>query len=99
MTLDDALSIRRGDILVSKLTPVPYKPVRVTHVWTNDDKTIVRVRLAGLNNNDTWVDPTGLDFKPDDAIWCTQCHEWENKAAAATRHPRDTVRQTRRARR
>jgi hypothetical protein len=72
MTLQEALSIRPGDKLVTKYTGIPLRPVRVTDVWVNARHSIVLVRLDPA----AWLDATGYDLPPKGMGWDDFHCEW-----------------------
>jgi hypothetical protein len=74
MTIAQALNVRDGATVISKYTSPPLKPLRVTRVWANDAKTIVRFRIAKLG--DAWVDSEGFEVAPKGKKWAPFKQEW-----------------------
>jgi len=103
MTLDDALDLREGDYVVAhhaktpeiaKALPVEFQPIRVTAIWVNKARTIVRVRLAAVDPN-AWLDVTNYELPPKGKIWDRAYRDWCTKAEFRERHSPDLARRSR----
>lgn len=68
MTLGDALELVAGDRVCHRLTAPPLRPLRVTEVWRNDQRTIVLIRMHALAGQE-WIDATGYDLPPAGMVW------------------------------
>lgn len=86
MTLEEALGLAKGDVVVTKYTLPSYEPVPVTAVWINDRRDIVLLRLHKIIK-DAWLDALGYELPPAGKIWCHLHHRWEWSADHRRDHP------------
>ena len=94
MTLEDALQLRVGDVVIHRATMPEDRPVRVRGVWVNAKRTIVMVRLPSIDRT-AWLDATGYGLPAREKVgcrWCEQHGEWEDGEVHAARHPKGLMR-------
>src|SRR5215813_12848549 len=94
MTLDEALACRVGDHVLHKATLIRDQPIRITAMWVNDKKTIVRVRLAAIDPSQ-WLDLTGYTLPPAGKMWDRAFQDWVTRAEYKKRHAPDPQRWSR----
>lgn len=88
MTLEAALAMHKGATVTSKFTSPPLRPLRVTEVWVNARRTIVRFRVFALRGTrfdeaGPWLDSSGVELAPKDHEWSTLANRWEPRAVPA----------------
>src|SRR5262245_2209211 len=88
MTLQEALTLRKGDIVTNKHTMPSLVPIPVSDVWINSKRSIVLVRLHKIAK-ERWLDATGYDLPEHGKIWCDiKSHQrWEWAAEHRRDHP------------
>jgi|SRR5262245_326744 len=86
MTLREALTLRKGDVVVHRATLPEWMPMRVAEVWVNEKQTIVLVRLPAIGGA-AWLDATGYDFAPEGQKWCRTCLRWHTARERRELHP------------
>lgn len=86
MTINEALALREGDHVTHPThtlfipdtgggpTRIPL-PLRVTKVWQNERRTIVRIRINSVGQ-DQWLDATSYDLPPAGKEWDRVGREW-----------------------
>src|SRR5215467_2528068 len=87
--LESARQLRRGDVVLHRHSARAWWPIRVSAVWMNADRSIVRVRLPSIGGS-MWLDACDYEL-PSEAKpgqrWCRSCHVWETAAERRNRHP------------
>jgi len=76
MTLEQALTLRKGDLVTNKFTEISMQPIPVTEVWINDKRTIVLIRLHKVAK-DQWLRAIGYDLPEKGKTWCEIHSRWE----------------------
>jgi hypothetical protein len=78
MTLEQALALQEGSIIVSKHDDPPFRPRRVTHVDVNGERTIVHVIIASFGRE--WIRADGFELAPEGKQWNQETAAWESVA-------------------
>lgn len=91
MTLDQALALRVGDYVLhsqdvrfNENGDSARRPIRVTAIWVNEKRTIVRVRL-GTVAAILWLDAEAYDLPPVGQVFDRTSNEWITPAELKTR--------------
>jgi len=86
MTLAEALTLVKGDVVVHRATLPELMPMRVAEVWVNEKQSIVLVRLPSIGGA-SWLDATGYEWPPEGKKWCRECLRWHTGRERRERHP------------
>lgn len=86
MTIEEALALREGDYVVTKLSAPAYRPLRVTAKWANEKQTIVLVRINSIAGQD-WLDATGYDLPPAGMKWSLFDRRWMTPEEYREKYP------------
>jgi len=88
MTLDQALLLRKGDIVTSKFTMPSFEPNRIAEVWISDNRQHVMIRIPKLGK-ERWLHAIGFELPEDGKVWCTAHKQprWEWSADHRRDHP------------
>jgi len=85
MTLEEALTLVKGDVVVHRATLPELMPMRVAEVWVNEKRSIVLVRLPSIGGA-SWLDATGYEWPPEGKTWCRTCIRWHTRREKREKH-------------
>lgn len=78
MTLDEALGLRQGQHVIHRATAPPLRPCRITELWINSKRTLVRVRLASVDPS-AWLDACSYELPPAKQLWDERFLDWVSR--------------------
>lgn len=76
MTLEQAKAVKPGDVVVSRLSALPFKPAKVAAVWVSADGALVRFQFTGAAARGAWVPADGYELPPAGHEWDPTRFRW-----------------------
>jgi hypothetical protein len=83
MTLDEAMRVREGMVVVSPHDSPPLAPRRVTQVWQSARGAFVQFRIHAFG--DAWIDSSALELPPRGRVYDWAIGAWVEPPKEATR--------------